>query len=421
MAALRVLVSGAGITGPVVAYWLAVAGCQVTLVERADELRANGQGVDIRGAGIEVIRRMGIEQAIRDHTTKEEGIAVVDENNRVQGEFPAADPSEGTDGLTGEIEILRGNLVRILWEATKDKVDYRFGTRITNIQESAEAADVHFNNEASSHRYDAVIVADGLFSRTRTLAFTDTLDGDDPVAALNAHCAYFTLSRTKDDTGLARILNIPGRRGILIRPVDATTSSAYLTVITSESQQPTMRALQGKNAHEQKEYLRKMFSDVGWEAPRVLEAMDQADDFYLQELAQIKMPTWSSSHGRVVCVGDAAHSPSPLTGMGTTVAIVGPYALAGEIAKQIKEANGESATIDIKKACAEWEQRIRPWIERAQKIPPGAPWIVNPETSWGIWILRSIVMFAARSGLAKKLGDMTSPPAKWEGMPGYKF
>ena len=421
-----VLVSGSGVAGPVTAYWLTRAGCKVTLVERAPTLRHNGQGVDIRGAGVEIVRRMGVEEEIREQITKEEGLVFVNEDNVIEAKFPVTDADKGGGiSFTSDIEILRGNLTRIFWEATKDRVDYVFDTAITEFEEDATGVFVKLSHEDHQRRYDLVVAADGLFSRPRALMMKSLTSRDAPIASLDGFCCTFTLSRTKEDTGFSRWFNVPGRRSILIRPVTPDTSSAYMTVIVPGAERAAMRVLIRSTADRQRAFFRENFANAGWEGPRMLAAMDKAGDFYFQELAQVKMETWVSPLGRGVCVGDAAHCPSPLTGMGTTVAIVGPYVLAGEVARQIRvaESAGREAArpVDMKKACDDWEAIMRPWVLRAQKIPPGVPWIANPETKWGIWLLCKIVGFAAWSGLADKFGGSLDPPAKFEQMPEYDF
>ena len=422
---LSVLIAGAGIAGPVAAYFLTEAGCNVTLVERAPTLRHNGQGVDIRGTAREVTRRMGVDQQIREKMTSEAGLAFVDEKNNYQAIFPVEDTSTGQGvALTAEIEILRGDLTRILWDAVKDKVQCLLGTTVTKVIEDEAGIDVYLNNEPTAHRYDLVIAADGLFSPTRTLLLSDRLGTHDPIAPLNAFIGYFTLPRTPEDGAYWRWFNAPGSLSMSTRPVNSELTSAYLTTMPPPDGLAALRELRNQGSAAQKKQLHRMFDGIGWESPRILDALDGAEDFYLQEIAQAKMPYWSTEFGHGVCIGDAAHCPSPISGMGTSVAILGPYTLAGEIAKQIKAAKGRDggdATVDLRKAFQEWEKLFRPFVDRAQKLPPGTPKIANPETWWGIWILRKLAGFVAWSGLANRFGSLVGPPAAWKEMPNYVF
>lgn len=157
--------------------------------------------------------------------------------------------------------------------------------------------------------------------------------------------------------------------------------------------------------------MHNLFSDTGWEATRVLAGMDAADDFYMQEVAQVKMED-SWSRGRMAVLGDAAYCPSPISGMGTTVAIVGAYILAGEIAR---------SPINPQEAFASYERHMRPFVMKAQKLIPGAPHLANPETAWGIWIMNSILGFVSWTGLTTILGRYAGPPVDAIVLPEYEL
>ncbi len=166
--ARRVLITGASIAGNTAAWWLGRWGFDVTVVERAPEFRDGGQNVDVRGVGREVLRRMGLEREALAHGTGEEGTAWVDGQGRVAARFDLAG-FEG-DGPTAEMEILRGDLARLLYEPARGRATYRFGTRVTALQEEGDAVAVTFS-EGGTERYEAVIVAEGVGSSTRELVF----------------------------------------------------------------------------------------------------------------------------------------------------------------------------------------------------------------------------------------------------------
>lgn len=139
----------------------------------------------------------------------------------------------------------------------------------------------------------------------------------------------------------------------------------------------------------QQDLLRREFGDLGWQTPRLLNAMSQAPDFYFQALQQIKMARWSS--GRIVLAGDSAWCPTPLTGMGASLAINGAYVLAGELSK-LEE--GEHP----RKAFEEYDRVFRPWVEEQQKIYSVFPGCVHPETAFqrrllvaALWTLGKVV------------------------------
>ncbi|KAH7336303.1 hypothetical protein BKA65DRAFT_563306 [Rhexocercosporidium sp. MPI-PUGE-AT-0058] len=356
-----ILISGAGIADPVCAFFLARAGIKTTILERAPSM-------------LQTVQRMGLESETRSWTTKEAGLAFVNETGRRLAEFPVRE--DGGRSFTSDIEILRGKMAGVFYEATRGlkEVEYVFGDHLAGIEEKGEKVEVELE-KGGKRMFDIVIGADGQGSKTRRLAFKEV---ENPMKPLHQFTAYFTIPYLKSDRNFAEWYNTTGGRGILARPDNAEYT----------------RAVQ-----EQKQKMHEMFSDAGWEAKRVLGGMDKAEDFYMQEVVQVKLPSWSKR--RVVLLGDAGYCPSPVSGMGTSCAIVGAYVLAGEIAKH---------GIDYEKAFKGYEENLRSYIEKAQKLPPGAPAFANPQTKLGISILRGIVGFISWSG-ATKLFDMFSSPS----------
>src|SRR5215475_4610601 len=164
----RVLVAGVSIAGPALAHWLRRRGAEVTVVERAPELRPGGQAVDARGVTREVIRRMGLDAAVRAARTETAGAYTVDVDGNVLETYRADD--DGGDGYISEIEILRGDLSRVLYDDTQDGVEYIFGDRIAELTQDADGVDVTFAGGAR-RRFDLVVGADGLHSALRAMAF----------------------------------------------------------------------------------------------------------------------------------------------------------------------------------------------------------------------------------------------------------
>lgn len=395
-----VLICGSGIAGPVCAYWLSRAGIQTTIIERSPELRTAGQQIDIRGSALTVVRRMGLEDAIRSKTTKEKGWAFVDSKGRRLAAFPVRE--KGAMSLTSDIEILRENLVKIFYDASKEKTEYIFGDYVTAIrQEDGKKVRVTLK-EGGEQEYDLVIGADGMNSKTRSLAFPP----GDPFKSLGQYTAFFTIPMKGSDGDFAKWYNAPGGRCVFLRPDHtAGCTRAYLSIMSSKA-----AAYKDLDVAGQKKLMRELFLDAGGEASRVLEAMDKADDWYMQEIAQVKMQHLSA--GRVVLLGDAAYCPSPISGMGTSLAIVGAYILAGEIAK----CGG-----DNEKGLRTYEETMRPYVSKAQSLPPGAPAILNPQTKWGIAALNCFLGFISRSGLTTLLDKFSSPPAEDESFPMYEL
>lgn len=389
-----VLISGASIAGPTLAYWLKRYGLRPVVIERANELRLGGQNVDVRGAGREVARRMGIENGIRASSTGEKGLRFVDRQNVTKAEFPAG--TSDSDGFTAELEILRGDLVRILYDKTRDGIEYIFGDYITGLREHDRGITASFA-KGEARDFDLVVVADGIRSRTRSLAF-----GSEPeIRELGLYMAYLTIPRTASDSAWWRWYNAPGGRTIQLRPDNVGTTRALLSFMSAPL------GYESLGAEEQKDILRRVFSDAGWEASRVLSALDDSADVYFDSIGQVLAPNWS--RGRVALVGDAGYCPSPISGMGTSLALVGPYVLAGEIAKH--EKYGE--------AFASYERIMRPYVQHAQQLPPGAPRLAHPKTKLGIAVFHVGAGLAARllaSGIGKK---QSAPPADKIDLPDY--
>jgi len=392
---IRVLISGGGIAGPVLAYWLNKGGIDCTIVERADRLRLEGQVIDIRSMGVEVVRKMGLEEIIRSKTTHEEGLYFVDRENREKAFFPVDDNGES---FTCDIEIMRGVLATIFYDAIKDEVKYVFGDYITSIKETSEKCTVEFKN-GPIQDYDIVVAADGWGSKARGMVLQTP---DDPIHSLNQYSAYFSIPWQESDGTCSRWYNAPGGLSMLLRPDGKEWTRAYLNITNSTHPDLTERKrFQKLDRSQQKALLHETFKDAGWEAPRTLEAMDTTHDFYMQETVQVKMDRWTSDHGRFALIGDAAYCPSPISGVGTTCAILGAYTLAGNILSHV---TSDASSASLQMAMEGYERDLRPFITKAQSLPPGVPAIANPQTQFGINILNGVLGFITWSGLATAFG-----------------
>ncbi len=344
---LRILISGAGIAGPAAAFWLGRAGHDVTVVEKDAVPRTGGQAVDVRGTAREVVRRMGLEAAIDAIRIDEHGFAYVDARGRARARMRADE--FGGEGIVAEVELFRGDLSRVLWEAAAPFVAERFGDSIARLEQTPEAVRVGFEGGGEA-TYDLVIGADGTRSRTRTLAFGDGA-AHHPLGAV---MAYFSTPIEPPMPHWFAMYSAPGRRMLALRPTASGGSMALLSFATGRRAAPLPR---GRAAQEA--LLTEVFRGAGWLAPEILAAMPTASDFAVDELAQVRLDTWSA--GRVVLLGDAAWSPSPLTGMGTSVGLVGAYVLAGALEE----------VADVPAALGLFESRMRPYVARSQELPPG--------------------------------------------------
>ena len=345
MATNRVLVSGASIAGPALAHWLHRYGAEVTVVEQAQGLRPGGQAVDARGVAREVIRRMGLDATVRAACTDTEGGYSVDVEGNVLETFRAED-NEG-DGYVSEIEILRGDLAQILYDATSDHVEYLFGDKILELVQDAEGVDVTFAS-GERRRFDLVIGADGLHSSLRSMVFGPR---EKFVRHLGLVLAFFTVP---NEFGVDRWLldYQEAGRWAGLRPVpDASRAIAMMSFPAPEDE------FDHRDVEAQKRLLREHMAGFGWQTERILEHVDDAPDFYLDQVAQVVMDHWHD--GRVGLLGDAAFSASPMSGAGTGLALVGAYLLAGELA---------AAGWDPAAGFAAYQERMRDYVEANQEI-----------------------------------------------------
>ncbi|WP_226426454.1 FAD-dependent monooxygenase [Xanthomonas sp. NCPPB 2865] len=383
----RILITGASVAGNTVAWALARQGFDVSVVEQAAQFRDGGQNIDVRGVGREVLQRMGLEQAALDHGTGEEGTAWVDDHGHAVATFKT-DDIDG-DGPTAELEILRGDLARLLYDAARQTAEYRFGDRIASIDDDGEAATVRFQS-GRSERFDAVIVAEGVGSATRELVFP----GENDPRWMDLTIAYFTIARTADDDRLWRWYHTTGGRSISLRPDQHGTTRAMLSL------QKAPEGEQDWDVATQKAYLRERFADAGWQAARVLDGMDTTDDFYFDALRQVRMPRWHA--GRVVLTGDAAWCATPLAGIGATLAVTGGYVLANEIAR--------AATLE--QAFAAYADAMRPMVEQGQGVPKIGPRLMNPHSRLGIQLLHGALKFASQPSIQNIAAKLMTPSMK---------
>jgi 2-polyprenyl-6-methoxyphenol hydroxylase-like FAD-dependent oxidoreductase len=358
-----VLISGAGIAGPALAFWLHRSGVAATVVERAPAPRAGGQAVDIRGVARDVVDWMGLLPAVQDAAVDERGFAFVDQCGKHLASMPVQ--AFGGEGIVAEIEILRGDLSRILCEASAADVDYIFDDSIASIALDASGVHVTFERGASK-RFDLVVGADGVHSRVRALLF-----GDDSafVHPLGAYTAYFTSPERVDTDGWFVIYNNPDGRSVGVRPSGPHSSQAMLSFLS-----PPL-CYERRDIAEQKRIVSDVFRDLEWETPRLLQTMRDAPDFYFDLIGQVRMPRWTQD--RVALLGDAGYGPSPLTGLGTSLSLVGAYVLAGELAA----ADGDHVL-----AFARYEAALRDYVRQCQQLPPGAVGGFLPRSRIALWL-----------------------------------
>jgi 2-polyprenyl-6-methoxyphenol hydroxylase-like FAD-dependent oxidoreductase len=327
------------------AHWLRRRGAEVTVVERAPELRPGGQAVDARGVAKEVIRRMGLDAAVRAACTEAAGAYTVDADGNVLETYRADD--NGGDGYIAEIEILRGDLSRVLHDDTSDGVEYVFGDRIAELTQDADGVDVVFAG-GDRRRFDLVVGADGLHSALRAMVFGPR---ERFVHHLGHVLAFYSVPNEFELDRWLIDYQESGRSAGL-RPIqDATRAMAMFSFPAADFE------VDYRDVAAQKRLLRERMAGLGWLTPDILAHLDDTPDFYLDQVAQVVMDRWSS--GRVGLLGDAAFSSSPMSGAGTGLALVGAYLLAGELA---------TARWDPEAGFAGYERRMRSFVEANQEI-----------------------------------------------------
>ncbi|MFI9235280.1 FAD-dependent monooxygenase [Streptomyces sp. NPDC053079] len=351
-----VLVSGAGVAGLTLAYWLRRNGFAPTVVERAPALRPGGQAVDVRGVALDVLERTGILDEARNARTRLRGMAMLDsEGNELWRSTEMTYSGGRLDGA--DIEVLREDLTRMLHRrALAEDVEFLYDDSIATLDEQPDGVRVGFET-GPARTFDLVVGADGLHSRVRRLALG-------PEERFASHLgSYLTVFSTDNflDLDHWELWLKEETVGYCLYPVRDNSELRATLGFTSEPIDFDHRDLE-----QQKTIMADRLAHVGWETPRLLRAMREAPDFYFDAMAQIHVERWST--GRVTLVGDAGYCASPLSGQGTSLALVGAYILADELGR-----HGD----DHAAAFARYEARMRPFAELNQALatenPGGMP------------------------------------------------
>lgn len=393
----KILVSGGSIAGLTCAYWLHQYGFEVTVIEQSPGLRLGGQNIDVKGPAWEIIQKMGLAEKIKAANTTEVGIRFVNTDDKILAELP----KENAISMTQEIEILRGDMVNILYEKVKQHVAFLFGDQIKNIVQQEAGVKVTFNNQ-DEEEYDLVIIAEGIGSATRHLVFGKEIK----FKYLGLYSSYFTMEKGDRDSRWARWCNAVGAVVFLLRPDNYGKTRASIFFRSPE------RGYEKLSLAEQKALLIDKIKHVGWEAPRIIKAIQQTDDIYFERVSQVKASHWHK--GRVAMIGDAAYCATPIAGKGTDLAVTGAYILAGELA----------SNKDYNAAFDAYERFMRPYVTKVQQLPPGVPRLAYPDSKIGVAILNSFFSLVG-SKLAKSVAKIFSSkekPAKAEiHLPDYNY
>ena len=383
MSNLNILISGCGIAGSVFAFWLlrAYPDANITIVERDSSLRLTGASVDIRGSAVDIIRWMGTEEEICNQRTNEEGMQVVDVNGKAVATLRATGRSD-VQSFTSEFEIFRGALAKIFLDPIVKRVKLILDESVDHFEQGDDGVVVTFAKSKETKTYDLLVAADGLGSKIRGMMLNSK--SQDQFHDGGVHIAYFTIkSDLLQGSRLAKGINATGGRAIFLRPDPhpAGRTRANLMKVTLsgdvETKQKLDKALREGNESYMK-IMEEIYHDVGWLVPEVLQGMRESDDFYCSQFGQIRSP--KIHNGRVVLLGDAGYATP---GIGTSLAIIGGYFLAGELLTHPG---------DIETALERYEEIMLPFAKDSQG-GSYAMQLVNPQTQWGIGIRNAIFAF----------------------------
>ena len=372
------LISGAGVAGPTLAYWLARRGFAVTVVERAAGLRSSGYPVDVRATAWEVVERMGLLAALREASTTARHVQIVD----AAGRSVARIPLEGVQGADGRwVELPRGTLAALLYGAARDDAEFVFGDGVTALDQDAAGVDVTFER-AAPRRFDVVVGADGLHSAVRRLAFGPERD---LLRHLGLYVATLFLDEAPDPDGDVLIYNTPGR-ALAVHPATGRPGVAFLF------RSPRVSGLDPRDAAQHRRLVTAAFAGGGWRTPELLDRVHASgEDLYFDAAAAVHLPHWST--GRVGLLGDSAAAASFL-GDGSSLALAGAATLAEELTAD----PGDPAA-----ALRRYEARHRTRTDPVQRQVDRGSRILIPATTTGIAVRNIGARAFATAGSARRL------------------
>lgn len=376
--AKTVLISGVGVAGPTLAYWLKVAGFEPVLVERAPALRTGGYIIDFWGLGYDIAERMGLTAQINAIGYHVKEVRVVDGQGRRITGFGTRVFDELTDGRF--VSVARSGLSRLLFEKVRAMTEVLFDDEIVGLRETADGVDVQFER-SRARRFDLVVGADGLNSKVRSMAFG-------PQCRFEKRLGYGVAAldvrdyRLRDEDCYLMYCR-PGN--MLGRFTQRDDRTLFLFVFALRDDEPLPTSL-----HEQKAMLRRIYRRGKWETPRILDALDHASELYFDSVSQIRMNNWS--RGRIALVGDAASCVSLMAGQGAALAMISAYVLAGELAR----AGGR-----YEDAFARYESILRAYIEGKQLGAEHFSAAFAPRTRYGLWFRNQVIRTFALPGLAR--------------------
>ncbi|MCB1292097.1 FAD-binding domain [Mycolicibacterium sp.] len=360
---MRIAISGAGVAGSALAYWLQRTGHTTTLIEQAPAFRAGGYMIDFWGVGYQVAKRMGIEDRIRDAGYQVRCVRSVGPGGEVKADLR-------TDAIRRAIgedftSLPRGDLAAAVFDSVDGDCETLFGESIVAVEQRSDGVRLSLANSASRD-FDLLIGADGLHSNVRGLTFGPESEFEQYLGCKVAACVVDGY-RPRDELTYVTY-NVPGRQ--VARFALRGDRTMFLFVHRAE------RADTGVPAIEE---LRDQFGAAGWECAQILDALGDGEGLYFDVVSQIRMNRWS--RGRVLLIGDAAGCISLLGGEGTGLAMTEAYVLAGELMR----AGGDHPGGDHRRAFERYERRLHPFIESKQAAAVRFIGFFAARTRRGLW------------------------------------
>ncbi len=368
MTVKSVLISGAGIAGPTLAYWLAAYGFEPTLIERAPRLRTGGYVIDFWGLGYDIAERMGLLPELERKGFRVEELRFVNEGGRRVGGFDVDVFRKLTGGRY--VSLPRSALAELIYRALDNRCEVIFGDSIAGIEQRNDGVDVSFEH-SPARTFDLVVGADGLHSAVRGLVFGSQSGFEKYLGYVVA--AFESTGYRPRDEGIYVSYSAPGTQ--ISRFAMRDDRTMFLFVFGAD--QPPSAGPHDVQA--QKAILHREYDQAGWESAQILAALDQCDDVYFDRVSQIRMDDWS--RGRVVLVGDAAFCPSLLAGQGSALAMTASYVLAGELA---------TADGNYEQAFRQYQNLLRPFIAGKQKAAEKFASSFAPKTRLGLFLRNQI-------------------------------